>query len=252
MIASLVAMIIGALVGTLLGLLGGGGAVLIVPSMVYLLHVDEHVALATALIIVGLNALVGGTLAYRQGRTQLRTALTFGVSGMLTAYVGARISKLIPGELLLIAFSLLLLVIATFMFRRTPTSDDSPTNHRPVWHMIVVGAGVGFITGTLGVGGGFLIVPAMVLLVRMPMREAVGTSLIVIAINSAASLLGHLDTPFDWWLIAALLAGAIPCVALSGRLGAHIPADKLRKAFAVFISVVAIAMLAENLYSRVS
>jgi uncharacterized membrane protein YfcA len=90
----------------------------------------------------------------------------------------------------------------------------------------------------------------MVLLVGMPMREAVGTSLIVIAINSAASLLGHLDTPFDWWLIGALLIGAIPCVTLSGRLGAYIPADKLRKAFAVFISIVAIAMITENIYSH--
>ncbi|MFN5342458.1 MAG: TSUP family transporter, partial [Roseiflexaceae bacterium] len=106
---TLITIIIGALVGTLLGLLGGGGAVLIVPSMVYLLHVDEHVALATALVIVGLNAIVGGAQAYRQGRTHLRTALVFGVSGMLTAYLGARISKLIPGELLLIAFSVLLL-----------------------------------------------------------------------------------------------------------------------------------------------
>jgi len=246
---TLITIIIGALVGTLLGLLGGGGAVLIVPSMVYLLHVDEHVALATALVIVGLNAIVGGAQAYRQGRTHLRTALVFGVSGMLTAYLGARISKLIPGELLLIAFSVLLLVIATFLFRRS-NPVNTTASPRPVWHIIAVGTGVGFITGTLGVGGGFLIVPAMVLLVGMPMREAVGTSLIVIAINSAASLLGHLDTPFDWWLIGALLIGAIPCVTLSGRFGAYIPADKLRKAFAVFITIVAIAMIAENVYSH--
>lgn len=247
---TLIAIIIGAFVGTLLGLLGGGGAVLIVPSMVYILHVDEHVALATALVIVGLNALVGGTLAWRQGRTQLRVAFIFGASGMITAYIGARISKLIPGDVLLMAFSVLLLVIATFMFRRTPEAADTPATTRPLWHIIAVGAGVGLVTGTLGVGGGFLIVPAMVLLVGMPMRQAVGTSLIVIAINSTASLLGHLDTPFDWSLIAALLAGAIPCVALSGRLGAYVPADKLRKAFAVFITLVAIAMLAENIYLR--
>lgn len=249
---TLIEVVIGAIVGTLLGLLGGGGAVLIVPSMVYILHVDEHVALATALVIVGLNALIGGTLAWRQGRTQLSTAFTFGAAGMVTAYIGARISKLIPGAYLLMAFSLLLLVIAYFMFRRSATPSDQPTTPRPLWHIIAVGAGVGLITGTLGVGGGFLIVPAMVLLVGMPMRQAVGTSLIVIAINSVASLLGHLDTPFDWYLIAALLAGAIPSVALSGRLGAYVPADKLRTAFAVFITVVAIAMLAENIYLQLS
>lgn len=246
----LIEFVIGALVGTLLGLLGGGGAVLIVPSMVYILHVDEHVALATALVIVGLNALIGGTLAWRQGRTQLRVAFMFGLSGMVTAYLGARISKLIPGDILLVAFSLLLLVIASFMFRRTSDNQDTNISPRPLWHIVAVGAGVGLITGTLGVGGGFLIVPAMVLLVGMPMRRAVGTSLIVIAINSTASLLGHLDTPFDWSLIGALLAGAIPSVALSGRLGAYIPADKLRTAFAVFITIVALAMLAENLHQR--
>lgn len=244
-------LIIGALVGTLLGLLGGGGAVLIVPSMVYILHIDEHVALATALVIVGLNALIGGTLAWRQGRTEVRIALIFGLSGMVTAYVGARISKLIPGDILLVAFSVLLLVIASFMFRRTASDNAPPAPTRPRWHIVAVGAGVGLITGTLGVGGGFLIVPAMVLLVGMPMRQAVGTSLVVITINSAASLLGHLDTPFDWGLIAVLLAGAIPCVALSGRLGAYVPADKLRSAFALFITCVAVAMLAENIYHRI-
>lgn len=243
------AAIIGAIVGLLLGILGGGGAVLIVPSMVYLLHVDEHVALATALIIVGTNALLGGFMAWREGRTQFTTALIFGASGMVTAYIGARISRLIPGDVLLIAFSVLLLVIASLMFRGNDALKET-TTQRPLWHIVAVGALVGLITGTLGVGGGFLIVPAMVLLVGLPMRQAVGTSLIVIAINSAASLLGHLDTAFDWSLIAFLLAGALPSIAVSGTIAKRIPATQLRRSFAIFITIVALLMLGENIYGR--
>lgn len=241
-----VAVLIGAFVGLSLGLLGGGGAVLIVPSMVYLLGVDEHTALATALIIVGINALTGGVIAWRDGRTQIKTALLFGASGMTTAYVGALMSRNIDGRILLTVFSSMLLIISFLMYRGNKhlTQSDAP---RPLWIIIVVGAGVGLITGTLGVGGGFVIVPSLVLLVGLPMRMAVGTSLLVIAMNSSASLLGHLETPFDWALIASLLAGALPAMVASGPIGKTIDQDKLRQSFAIFIAVVAVFMLGENI-----
>lgn len=241
-----VAALIGAFVGLSLGLLGGGGAVLIVPSMVYLLSVDEHTALATALIIVGINALVGGVIAWRDNRTQIKTALLFGASGMATAYVGALFSRNIDGRILLTVFSIMLLIIAILMYRgnKNLKQSDAP---RPLWLIILVGAGVGFITGTLGVGGGFVIVPSLVLLVGLPMRIAVGTSLLVIAMNSSASLLGHLDTAFDWSLIIALLAGALPAMAVSGPIGKKIDQDKLRQSFAIFITIVALFMLGENI-----
>ena len=241
-----VAALIGAFVGMSLGLLGGGGAVLIVPSMVYLLNVDEHVALATALIIVGINALVGGLLAWHDGRTQIKTSLLFGASGMLTAYIGATLSRHIDGRILLTVFSIMLLIIAVLMYRgnKNLTQSDTP---RPLWLIIAVGAGVGLITGTLGVGGGFVIVPSLVLLVGLPMRIAVGTSLLIIAMNSSASLLGHLDTAFDWSLIAALLIGALPAMAVSGPISKKINQDKLRQYFAIFITVVALFMLGENM-----
>ncbi|MFZ9857462.1 MAG: sulfite exporter TauE/SafE family protein [Roseiflexaceae bacterium] len=241
-----VAALIGAFVGMSLGLLGGGGAVLIVPSMVYLLSVDEHVALATALIIVGINALVGGVMAWRDGRTQIKTSLLFGASGMLTAYAGATVSRNIDGRILLTVFSIMLLIIAVLMYRgnKNLKQSDAP---RPLWLILTVGAGVGLITGTLGVGGGFVIVPSLVLLVGLPMRIAVGTSLLVIAMNSSASLLGHLNTVFDWSLISALLAGALPAMVVSGPIGKKINQDKLRQYFAIFISVVALFMLGENI-----
>ena len=140
---------------------------------------------------------------------------------------------------------MLLLVIAVLMYRGNAhlTQRDQPHS---LWLIIAVGAGVGLITGTLGVGGGFVIVPSMVLLVGLPMRNAVGTSLLVIAMNSSASLLGHLETPFDWTLIGILLAGALPAMAISGRVSKSIDQNKLRQAFALFITVVALFMLGEN------
>ena len=246
------AVVIGTIVGLLLGLIGGGGAVLIVPSMVYILHIDAHVALATALVIVGVNALIGGIFAWRAGRTHIRTALPFGLAGVMTAYLGARISRLIPGDILLIAFSCMLLIIARVMYQGNNTPQQVATQARPLWHVLLIGASVGLVTGILGVGGGFLIVPAMVLLVGLPMTEAVGTSLIVIAINSAASMLGHLDTPLDWTLIMWLLVGAVPSIIISGRLSPHIPQNRLRHAFAIFVSVVAVVMLAENVWGRLA
>lgn len=244
------AVLIGAIVGLLLGLIGGGGAVLIVPSMVYILHVDAHIALATTLIIVGVNALIGGVMAWWAGRTHIRTALPFGVAGIVTAYLGARISRLIPGDILLIAFSCMLLVIARVMYQGPSTAKPAVIQSRPLWHIMIIGASVGLVTGVLGIGGGFLIVPAMVLLIGMPMSEAVGTSLIVIAINSAASTLGHLDTHFDWTLIMWLLVGAVPSILISGRISPHISPKSLRHAFAIFVSVVAVIMLAENVWGR--
>jgi len=245
---TIVTLFIGAIVGLLLGFLGGGGAIMIVPAMVYILHADEHVALATALIIVAVNAAIGGTLAWKDGRADLTTALLFGASGMLTAYGGAIVSRQIPGQYLLVAFSLLLLTIAFFMYRGTLKSPGEATVvTRPRWQIIVVGACVGLVTGILGVGGGFVIVPAMVLLVGMPMRRAVGTSLLVITINSVSSLMGHRDTPFDWQLIGLLLGGAIPAMTIANRFGGAINQIKLRRGFALFVTVVACFMLAETL-----
>jgi hypothetical protein len=142
------------------------------------------------------------------------------------------------------------LVIALLMYRGTMGTATEPVPvPRPRWQIIVVGAIVGLVTGILGVGGGFVIVPAMVLLVGMPMRRAVGTSLLVITINSGASLLGHLDTAFDWTLIGLLLSGAIPAMTVANRFGGAIDQQKLRRGFAIFVTCVACFMLAETMLS---
>lgn len=242
-------MLIGAVVGLLLGFLGGGGAIMIVPALVYIMQTDAHAAKAVALIIVGVNAAVGGSLALRDKRADGSTAILFGSAGMVTAYLGARLAKGIPDEWLLVAFSVLLLVIAFYMYRGTTKTNaaENVPSVRPRWQVVVVGGLVGLVTGILGVGGGFIIVPALVLLVNMPMRTAVGTSLLIIMMNSGASLLGLLDSTFDWGLIAALLGGAIPAMLVANRYGGIVDQQKLRRGFAMFVTAVAVFMLADNL-----
>ena len=244
----LVAILIGAVVGLLLGFLGGGGAIMVVPALVYIMQTDAHAAKGVALIIVGINAAIGGILALRDKRADGMTAAVFGSAGMVTAYLGAVVAKDIPDNYLLIAFSVLLLVIAFFMYRGTTKTAPATTTpqQRPLWQVAAVGSLVGLVTGILGVGGGFIIVPALVLLVSLPMRTAVGTSLLIITMNSAASLLGLRDSSFDWQLVAALLGGAIPAMLVANRYGGLVDQTKLRRGFAVFVTLVAVFMLVDN------
>lgn len=244
----LLAATLGALIGLALGTLGGGGSILTVPALVYLLGQNPHGAVGSSLVIVGANALVGAWLHKRAGHVRLRAALLFGAAGVAAAFGGARLSRLLPGPMLLILFALLMLVIASVMLRgqARPAQADQPV--APVWWRTALGGVVvGFLTGFLGVGGGFLIVPALVLLLGMDMRDAVGSSLVVIAINSAAGLLGHLgDGGLNWWLIVVLLVGGAPGLLLGARLARSLPAARLRQGFAIFVVLLGVALLAIN------
>ena len=188
----------GVVVGLALGLVGGGGSILTVPILVYALGESVHLATGTSLAIVGANALIGAWDHARAGRVRLRTALIFGGAGIFGAFAGTYLNHLASGRIILLGFAVLMLAAAVAMARvrlgdrqgRATLTSVSPR---------VVGAGlaVGVLTGFFGVGGGFLIVPALVLVLGLPMRAAVGTSLLVIAINSAAALLGHLHGGVD-------------------------------------------------------
>ncbi|MBK9714811.1 MAG: sulfite exporter TauE/SafE family protein [Kouleothrix sp.] len=245
----LLAATLGALIGLALGTLGGGGSILTVPALVYLLGQNPHGAVGSSLVIVGANALLGAWLHQRAGHVRLRAALLFGVAGIAAAFGGARLSRLLPGPALLILFALLMLVIALVMLRGQARAAAESPRIAPVWWRVLLGGvGVGFLTGFLGVGGGFLIVPALVLLLGMDMRDAVGSSLVVIAINSAAGLLGHLgDGGLNWWLIGLLLSGGVPGLLLGARLARRLPAARLRQGFAIFVVLLGVALLAINL-----
>ena len=249
MTTTLLAIVLGSVIGLSLGMLGGGGSILTVPALVYILGQDAHAAVSASLVIVGLNAATGAWLHQRAGNVRLRSALLFGGGGLLAAFAGARLSTLLTAPVLLSLFALLMLVVASLMLRGAATVPLATRAGAPVWWKVLLGGtAVGFLTGFLGVGGGFLIVPTLVLVLGMSMREAVGSSLVVIAINSAAGLLGHAgEAGVSWLIVALLLAGGLPGLLVGSRLTLRLPIARLRQGFAVLVVVLGVALLAINL-----
>lgn len=235
--------LLGAVIGLALAMLGGGGSILTVPILVYILRLDPHIAVAASLVIVGVNAVTGAWLHQREGHVKFTQALLFGLYGMLAAFGGARLSRLLSGPVLLVLFALLMLVVATLMLRG-PGPGSTATPHHSWWRVLLGGVTVGFLTGFLGVGGGFLIVPALVLLLGMEMPDAVGSSLVVIALNSAAGLVGHLqDGALPWPLIGVFLIGGVAGLVLGTKATRLLSATRLRYAFALFVVVLAVVLL---------
>lgn len=244
----LLALILGFNIGALLGLLGGGGSILTVPALVYLIGQSPQVAVTTSLAIVGANSAIGVLFHRAHGSLNWRVALLFGGTGMIVSFFAAGLSKLFPESLHMVAFSALMLVIGGLMIsqRGKAARRDAPT-HIDLPKTIAAGAGVGLVTGLLGVGGGFLIVPALVMLVGLPMHQAIGTSLVVIAMNSFSGFLGHLDgTAIDYGLIFAFVAAGLGGTYLGAQWGQRIAPDRLRTLFAVFVIVLALFLLYDN------
>jgi uncharacterized protein len=240
------------LIGVTLGLLGGGGSILAVPILVYVAGQDPKAAIAMSLLVVGVTSAVGAIAHARAGRVQWRTGLVFGVAGMAGAYGGGRLAAFIPGDVLLIAFGLMMAATAIAMLRgrSAPPSDGHVAGPLPLGRIILEGSVVGVVTGLVGAGGGFLVVPALVLLGGLPMSVAVGTSLVVIALKSGAGLLGYLaSTPIDWPLALAVTGAAVAGSLLGGLLTGRIPEARLRRAFGWFVIVMAIFVLGQQLPS---
>jgi len=242
----LVALLLSTLIGVSLGLLGGGGSILAVPVLVYVAGLDVHVAIGMSLAVVGATALVGGMVHARKGRVDWRAAALVGGAGMLAAPVGAQATHLVAGRVLMLLFAALMLVVGLLMLRgRGTTVGGTAPPHRGA--VFATGLGVGLLTGFLGVGGGFLIVPALTLLAGLRFHVAVGTSLLVIALNSAAGLVGHLgqgETPLG--LTAAFTATSAVGALVGVRLAAGLDAGRLRRAFAFFVVLVGVFLLARN------
>ncbi len=245
---TLLAILLGGLIGLSLGMLGGGGSILTVPALVYVLGQDPHAAISASLVIVGLNALTGAWFHRRAGHVRLKSAMAFGGMGLLAAFAGARLSALLPAALLLVLFALLMLVVAILMLRGRGVGRADGDTALVWWKVAIGGLGVGFLTGFLGVGGGFLIVPALVLLLGMDMRDAVASSLVVIALNSAAGVLGHLgENQISWLVVAMLLAGGLPGLLLGTRMASRLPVQRLRQGFAMLVIVLGATLLAINI-----
>ncbi len=234
-------------IGLSLGLLGGGGSILTVPVLVYLVGQSPEMAVGTSLAIVGMNSLFGSWLHFRHGRVQLRAALIFGGVGIVGALLGSRFTHLLPGPVLLILFAMLMLVVAALMLRPS-RSALRVTPHETNWLVVAaVGLGVGVLTGFLGVGGGFLVVPALVILIGLPMPVAVGTSLPIIAMNSAAGLLGHVSqSPLNWLVTLQFIAFGAIGILLGVVLVKRVSPAQLRVYFAWFVIALAIYMLTRS------
>lgn len=242
------AVVLAVLVGLSLGLLGGGGSILTVPLLVYVAGVEAKAAIATSLLVVGVTSAVGALSHARAGRVQSRTGLLFGGAGMIGAYVGGRLAQFIAGEILLLAFALMMITTAIAMLRGRKQVDPSKVHDRlPVGRVLLDGAVVGLVTGLVGAGGGFLVVPALALLGGLPMPVAVGTSLVVIAIKSFGGLAGYLaSVQVDWGLALGVTAAAVVGALIGGRLVSRTHPETLRKAFGWFVLVMGAVILVQE------
>ncbi len=233
-------------IGLLLGLLGGGGSILMVPVLVYLAGLEPKAAIATSLVVVGVTSLIAMLGHAREARVCWKNGWVFGLAGMCGAYGGSRLAAFVPGNILLLMFAVVMLGTAFTMFAgrrdraaRPPGGALCPTRlNLPA--VVFDGALVGAVTGLVGVGGGFIIVPALNLLGGLPIHAAIGTSLMVIVMNSAAALAGYsnhvqIDRSFAISLTGAAIAGSLAGSALASRVGTGI----LRRGFGLLVMMIA-------------
>ena len=253
--------ILAVFIGISLGLIGGGGSILTVPVLVYLFHIEPAVATSYSLFIVGMTSLSGAVYQYSKGYVDLKAALSFGLLSVVTVF-GVRkfLLPLIPDILLqigpitlnkstaiMVLFAVLMLASSVSMVLGHHEQTDGGRPSVPV--LSAFGIGVGLVTGLLGAGGGFLIIPALVVLARTPMRIAIGTSLFVVTINSLVGFVGDLGHVYmDWPFLFTILAITVCGVLLGGIIGRRIPGERLRAGFGWFVLTMGIYILSRELF----
>lgn len=247
------AIVLGLGIGALLGLVGGGGSILAVPALIYGVGLPLTRAVPTSLLVVGVSSAVAALPRMVHREVQWRIAAVFGGSGIPAAFTGAAINKLLPTRLLLFGFVALMLLAASRMLRgdEQEGGDCALPGGGINWHSclpkaIASGAGVGFLTGLFGVGGGFVIVPALVLLLGLPMTLAVGTSLVIVSINSAAGFLAHAgESRLDLTVTVAFTIATVTGALLAGPFGSRLSDKRLRRGFAYLVTAVAVFVAIE-------
>ena len=238
------------LVGLALGMLGGGGSILANPVLVYVLAIPAGTAAPMALPVVGITAAAGAFVRWRMGHVRLRTGAVFAACSMLASYAAARLGVGIPDRSRLLLFGGVMVVASIMMWRRSMNmaSDHHVKHHRAI-EIVPVAILVGALTGILGVGGGFLIVPALAAVLELPMREAAATSLAVIALNSAAASAGFLTkhVTIDLQLTALVTVAALIGMAIGLRLAPKHSGATLARAFAVVVLVLGVFIIGKEL-----
>lgn len=261
----IVGYIASALIGISLGLIGGGGSILTVPVLVYLLGVNAVEATAYSLFIVGSTALVGAYPKYKQGLLNIKTAIIFGIPSIVAVYLTRKfLVPAIPTELftlgglmitksilMMLLFAILMVFASVSMIKdqKVVSAKDDAEQKFNYPMILAEGAIVGMLTGLVGAGGGFLIIPALVLFTGLPMKEAVGTSLLIIAVKSLIGFtgdLGHFE--MNWSLLLIVSSIAIAGIFLGNYLSLKIDGAKLKKGFGWFVLVMGIYIIIKELF----
>lgn len=254
-----------AFIGISLGLVGGGGSILTVPVLVYLFGLNPILATSYSLFIVGSTSLVGAYSNYQKKQVNVRAALLFGSSSMITVFITRKfIIPAIPETiftlggfvfthnlLTMLLFAGLMLVASLSMILHRKNNSALPVEkarHNHPGILMLFGVGIGIITGLLGAGGGFMLIPALVVLLQMPMKTAVGTSLLIIALNSLIGFLGDLSHyTIRWPLLFTLTAIAIAGIFIGMAIGKKVRPQHLKKWFGIFVLIIGIAILVKEI-----
>lgn len=238
-------------IGLSLGLLGSGGSIITVPVLVYLVGQPEKIAIAGSLGVVGAIALIGALQNAARRRVDWRSVIWFGLPGMAGTWAGAWLSGFVTGAVQLAVFAVVMLAASVIMFRRA-AYEPAAAHRRPIVKVLADGLAVGALTGFVGVGGGFLILPALVLLGGLGMHAAIGTSLTVIALNAFTGFFKHLQLlgaqglALDWTILAIFVAlGGTGSIAGS-YVASRVPQQMLRRVFAAFLVLMAVLILVES------
>jgi uncharacterized membrane protein YfcA len=253
-----------ALIGISLGLIGGGGSILTMPVLVYLFNVSPALATSYSLFVVGSSSLAGAWNNYKSGLVSIKTALLFGMSSIATVFLTRKfIMPAIPEDitqigsyivskslLIMVLFAILMLAAAISMIRTKARrkTDAVPDKNIPVPSLLLNGLGIGLITGLLGAGGGFLLIPSLVLLIKLPMKEAIGTSLLIIAMNSLIGFMGDLGHhTIDWRLLLTISILAIAGIFVGGLISKRLPGEKLKAGFGWFVLAMGIYIIVREI-----
>lgn len=241
------ALLVGLAIGAVLGLIGAGGAVVAVPAFLYLFDFSPLAATTASLAVVAVSATSGAVPRIRLGQVRMKQALTFWALGIVGTLVGSRVAPMFPEAILIGGFALVMLGAAVAMWRKSSTAEVAQARQRAAWLLPVVAVAVGLLTGLFGVGGGFLIVPALVLVFGLPFGLATGTSLVVVALNSVTALLFKFDSwdQVDWHVPALVIVGGLVGSVVASRRNVGIPRRILERAFAVLLVLLAVWMVAQ-------
>lgn len=250
------------IIGISLGLIGGGGSILTIPILVYLFKIDPKLATTYSLFIVGITALSGCFSHYRMGNLKIKSALYFVIPSVFSILIIREIILLkIPNVLfaindfevtknflIMIIFAVLMMAASFSMIRKSNAQNISGSVN--YWQLAIIGSLVGIVTGFLGAGGGFLIIPALLFFANLPMKQAVGTSLLIIFINSTIGFIGDLfiGTPIDYTFLLSISSIAFIGMIIGTQLSKKLEGDKIKPLFGWFVLIMGIYILIKEIF----